>query len=319
MKSKKKQVYNLWKAVFGDSDTFMDLYFSRVYKDENAMTIERDGTVVSALQMLPYTMTFCGQEISVAYISGACTSPSEQGKGLMKQLLRESFDEMRRRNIDITALIPAEKWLFNYYRSMGYTEVFEYSLVVYTRNEYITPELSLQVEPLNKIPDATLYAYFDRKLRERQTSILHTYDDFVTIYKDLKTVDGTFFVAYNDEMQPVGLAHVTPPGKTNPENVFIKEFLYNNEQAKTQMLFEITKSFEVEKAVYRQPFSNHLVAYPYGMASVINKEKLIGLWLQAHPESSVTAEEMEAMDIRSLTAHLFDYANKTAYMSLMLD
>ncbi|MFR8355938.1 MAG: GNAT family N-acetyltransferase [Parabacteroides sp.] len=49
-------------------------------KEENTLVIEKDGQVVSALQMLPYTMTYYGTEISVAYISGACTLPSMRGK-----------------------------------------------------------------------------------------------------------------------------------------------------------------------------------------------------------------------------------------------
>ena len=39
------------------------LYFDRVYKDENAMTIEKDGKIVSALQIVPHTMTYLGTEI----------------------------------------------------------------------------------------------------------------------------------------------------------------------------------------------------------------------------------------------------------------
>ena len=67
---KKQQIVNLWRTCFGDSEAFISLYFDRVYKDENAMTIEKDGKIVSALQIVPYTMTYLGTEISVAYISG---------------------------------------------------------------------------------------------------------------------------------------------------------------------------------------------------------------------------------------------------------
>ena len=70
---KKQQIVNLWRTCFGDSEAFISLYFDRVYKDENAMTIEKDGKIVSALQIVPYTMTYLGTEISVAYISrGLC-------------------------------------------------------------------------------------------------------------------------------------------------------------------------------------------------------------------------------------------------------
>ena len=61
---KKQQIVNLWRTCFGDSEAFISLYFDRVYKDENAMTIEKDGKIVSALQIVPYTMTYLGTEIS---------------------------------------------------------------------------------------------------------------------------------------------------------------------------------------------------------------------------------------------------------------
>lgn len=42
---KKQQIVNLWRTCFGDSEAFISLYFDRVYKDENAMTIEKDGKI----------------------------------------------------------------------------------------------------------------------------------------------------------------------------------------------------------------------------------------------------------------------------------
>lgn len=321
MKTKKKQIINLWKIAFGDSDKFIRLYFDRVYRDENALVIEEEGKILSSLQMIPYTMTFCGENINVAYISGACTLPSEQGKGLMRQLLQNALEEMQRRNIALTALIPAEKWLFNYYRSQGYTEVFEFSLKVYTRHEYIEPEQNLSILPIDDNPGDEIYAFFDRKLRERTACILHTYDDLVTILKDLKISKGKCFVSYSiTDKRPVGIAFVLPPGKSStPESILIKEILFDNEKIRNHLLFGITKYFKVFKAVYRIPFCDSLITYPYGMARIIDTERLIHLWIKAHPESHIPITEMQQMDIKTLTSHLLNYPDKMAYMSLMLD
>jgi GNAT superfamily N-acetyltransferase len=321
VETKKEQVIGLWKDAFGDSDAFMHLYFDRVYRDENALVIEKEGKILSALQMLPYTMTFWGKEINVAYISGACTAPSEQGKGLMKQLLQEAFREMQRRRIALTALIPAEKWLFTYYRSQGYTEVFEYSLKVYTRQEYILPVKDLTVSPVEDNPDDGVYAFFDRKLRERPICMLHSKEGLSTILKDLELSGGKCFAAFAPGGRPVGIAFVLPPTEGRvPECVLIKEILFENEKARKRLLFDITKYYNVLKAVYRIPFyDGGSITYPYGMARVMDRERLIRIWMEAHPESPVSLSEMERMNVKALTAHLFDYPNKTAYMSLMLD
>jgi GNAT superfamily N-acetyltransferase len=322
VKKKKKQIRHLWKTAFGDSDDFIHLYFKQVYKDENALVIEQNGQIVSALQILPYTMTYCGEEIPVAYVSGACTLPAEQGKGLMKKLLLDSFDEMRRREIAVSALIPAEAWLFNYYRTQGYTEIFEYSLKVYTRSEYFVPQPDgMRVERRRK-PDAATYAYFGRKLRERPMGILHSYDDFAVIIKDLEVSDGQFFVASDAAGQPVGMAFVSAPdihAKAGESSVLIKEILYESEEVKRLLLYEITTRCRLLKAIYRIPFEPGLTAYPYAMAQVMDAGRLTALWAAAHPESAVSVAEMQAMPVQTLTRHLLGYADRRAYMSLMLD
>ncbi len=319
MKSKKKQIKDLWKIAFNDSDKFIRLYFKLVYKDENALVIDEDGRVVSALQMIPYTMTYYGEEISVAYISGACTLPSEQGKGLMTKLLHNAFEEMRRRNIAVTALIPAEKWLFDYYRKQGYTETFEYSMKVYTRHEYIEPERDLRVTQVED-PDPVVYSYFDRKLRERPAGILHSIEDFNVILEDFKLSKGRLFVAYNYLKEPVGISFVLPPDKCNtPKSVLVKEILYDDERVKKHLLYESTRKFKVPKAVYRIPFKDSLITYPFGMARAMDTDRLIKIWTKNHPDSKISTDKMRNMDIQTLTSHLFDYENKMAYMSLMLD
>ena len=53
---KKEQLVALWKTCFGDSDSFIRLFFDRVYRDENALTLERDGRLCCALHIVPYKM-----------------------------------------------------------------------------------------------------------------------------------------------------------------------------------------------------------------------------------------------------------------------
>ena len=121
MDNNKPQLIDLWR-----SEEFIKLFFDRVYKKENALFIEKDGKIVSALQMLPYVMTYYGTEISVSYIYGACTLPSERGQGFMRQLIQKAFEVMESRKVALTVIIPADPWLFDYYRDLGYTEAFDY-------------------------------------------------------------------------------------------------------------------------------------------------------------------------------------------------
>ena len=182
--------------------------FDRVYKDENAMTIEKDGKIVSALQIVPYTMTYLGTRSRWLYLR-VCTAP-EEGVGLMRQLLQETFEEMERREVAISALIPADPWLFDYYREQGYTEAFDYSV-----ETYIRPNTPVQLPKITVIqPEVPttdeLFAYFNRKLRERPSCILHSQDDFITILRDLQLDNGGMYTALDENEKVVGMAFALP-------------------------------------------------------------------------------------------------------------
>lgn len=319
----KQQIIDLWRLSFNDTEEFIRLYFDRVYKEENTLVIEKNGQVVSALQMLPYTMTYYGTEISVAYISGACTLPSMRGKGLMKQLLQNTFEEMKRRSVAVTALIPADPWLFDYYRKQGYTDAFDC-----TEDTYIRPETPVYAPEITVVPPKVpsideLYDYFNRKMRERTCCMLHTKEDYITILRDLELDKGRMLTALNEEGQTIGMAFVLPPDDTAglPEKkkyVYVKEFFYDDDRVASLLLQESTLQFNVDKAIYKTP-PVIPATRPFGMARVIDTERLIHHWLSTHKDSPLTEQNLKDMDIQTLTQIVMGYPNREAYMSLMLD
>ena len=73
----KEQVKALWKVCFDDSEEFVEMYFRLRYKTEVNVAIKSGDEVISALQMLPYPMTFGGETVQTSYISeakGSCAS-----------------------------------------------------------------------------------------------------------------------------------------------------------------------------------------------------------------------------------------------------
>ena len=128
----KEKVKALWQLCFDDSEEFVEMYFRLRYKNEINVTIESGDEVISALQMIPYPMTFCGNTVQTSYVSGACTHPDFRGNGVMRELLSQAFARMLRNGTHFSTLIPAEPWLFDYYARMGYAPVFRYSTREFT-------------------------------------------------------------------------------------------------------------------------------------------------------------------------------------------
>ena len=154
----------LWKRSFDDTDAFVLLFFTHVYRQENALYIEQGGRIVSALQMLPYTLQYYGMEIPVSYIYGACTHPEERGKGWMSTLIQKAFKVMAERHIALTVIIPAEKSLFEYYRRFGYTEAFDYATeTIFPLQTTIGEDTDITVASADASQQESLFHYFDRK------------------------------------------------------------------------------------------------------------------------------------------------------------
>lgn len=76
MRIMKREVMELWRVCFDDTEEFIQFYFDKKYKDENALVYwDEQGAAIAALQTPLYPMTFGVTQIVTGYISGACTHP----------------------------------------------------------------------------------------------------------------------------------------------------------------------------------------------------------------------------------------------------
>ena len=311
----KQQIIDLWRISFDDSEEFIHFYFENVFKEENTLVIENKGHVVSALQMLPYKMTFCGTEISIAYISGACTLPSERGKGWMKLLLHQAFKDMVKNNIAVTTLIPAESWLFNYYSQIGYSTVFDYSIKTHNRNIHYQKPDNIYITQIETAITEKIYLYFSQKEHERECSVLHSPKDFENIYQEWMLENGTLLTTYSDKKQINGLAFIQPD---SGKNIFIRELFADDPSIENYIIQAAIKINNVQQAIQRT-LADPIHSIPTGMARIIDTDLLIQLWLSTHHTNSLSFQDFKKMDTETLTQFLFNYSNKQAYMNLMLD
>lgn len=318
MKSRKEQVIDLWRTCFGDPELFIQLFFEQVYRDEYTLTLERDGRVISALQILPYTLCYYGEMIPIGYICGVSTLPEERGKGYMKQLMAQAESELKSRGLALATLIPAEPWLFDYYARMGYTTAFDYAWKCYERRETAdtSTDLFLQAE---KLPDAdvsALHTYLDRELRQRPICLLHTAADLQVNLIDFWQSGGGVFTLRDSAQQIAGMAFVLHEADTN--ELLIKEWLTEDESTARCFMQQLLRHFQAKRVLIKSPASTVADRHPFAMAHLIDPDTLCQAWLRHHP-GSTSMEELRAMPPQRLTQLLLDYPQQAAFMSLMLD
>lgn len=279
----KEQVKALWKLCFEDSEEFVEMYFKLRYKNEVNVAIQSGDEVISALQMLPYPMTFCGEMVQTSYISGACTHPDFRSKGVMRELLSQSFAQMLRNGIQFSTLIPAEPWLFDYYKRMGYATVFQYSVKEMTLPEFI-PSKEIAVNVVSK-PQDEVYSYLNKKLSERPCCIQHSAEDFQVIMADLPISGGNLFVAKQaNEIWGIAIIY-------KRENcIIINELLAEDKDTEYSLLFAIKQYTGCNHIIQLLPPDKELPQHSLGMARIINAKEVLQIYASAFPEDDMQLE-----------------------------
>ena len=279
----KEQVKALWKLCFEDSEEFVEMYFKLRYKNEVNVAIQSGDEVISALQMLPYPMTFCGETVQTSYISGACTHPDFRSKGVMRELLSQSFARMLRNGVQFSTLIPAEPWLFDYYKHMGYASVFQYSVKEMTLPEFI-PSKEITVNVVSE-PQDEVYSYLNKKLSERPCCIQHSAEDFQVIMADLPISRGNLFVARQaNEIRGVAIIY------KGENSIIINELPAEDKDTEYSLLFAIKQYTGCNHIIQLLPPDKELPQHSLGMARIINAKEVLQIYASAFPEDEMQLE-----------------------------
>lgn len=330
----KKQVIELWRTCFEDTEEFIRLYFERKYEDWTTVVFRKGKRIVAALQMLSYPMTCFGTQIETSYISGAATHPDFRNQGIMKKLLIEAFWRMNSRDIPVSILIPQEPWLFDFYRKMGYSSIFTFAWEHYT----FAPEKAeiFSEEP----PFDEAFAYFSQQMGMRPLCVQHPCGDFRTILDDLHLSGGRMICVRNEQGGINGMAFSLPAGNS----VRINDLLADTEIEKHVLLSEVARQWGVQAIDCKVP-SRDGTGMPGGMARIIQVQKILHTYASSDPEISFTLRLTDdcipensgyylvtdgmcikqqipgdrvdfTMDVQTLAQKLF---GQQAFISLMLD
>jgi predicted acetyltransferase len=113
----KDQLKEMWNRCFGDEDPFLSWYFNTLYLPENTLTACENGSPVSSLQFLPYTLSLRCLPVPVTNIYGVFTIPEARNRGIMHQLIPKALQEMREQGSLFALLLPVT---YEFYRKFGW-------------------------------------------------------------------------------------------------------------------------------------------------------------------------------------------------------
>ncbi|MBM6757191.1 GNAT family N-acetyltransferase [Bacteroides mediterraneensis] len=270
----KEQVKVLWKQCFHDSDEFIDFYFQRRYTDDLNSYAEADGRVIAALQRIPYSLTYEGMEIPVAYISGACTDPAYRNKGVMRQLLAKAHRRMFREGVMFSTLIPAEEWLKGYYARSGYANCFSQGKKLLTDSSLPVDNFSKLLRIVEIVPGSTLcsdaFLFFNHFQSSQEAYIQHDWEDFHIILTDLRLSGGSLWGAFQGDILK-GLCFCFPDG----DALKVTELISAEEQVAWALVKFLLSHYQVAQAECLGQEGE--IFYELGMARIIHVEAMLRL------------------------------------------
>ncbi|MCM1110972.1 MAG: GNAT family N-acetyltransferase [Clostridium sp.] len=290
MLSKKEEIKRLWRETFGDTRDYVEMYFDRVYRDDDAMTVTvgegNERRLVSSLLLQPYRMTFGSATpdgVGVSYIAGAATLRQARGKGYMSMLINDALRRSFVRGDMLCALIPAEDWLTGFYSRFGFRTVFYSDCMLYTAlHEF---EVGGEWVSFDDHFDPRIYDCFCRfESESREWTVCHDRRDFLNILDDMAMDRGAFAaVGPAGSALPTAMAWCVPD--SDGHSVTVTKVMGSDETSRRAALRELRRSFPGLPFKVLMTPAEHTSRFliPRGMGRVVSVMAALGPLASENP------------------------------------
>ena len=141
----KNRTRALWERIFAeDSERFLDYYYHIKTADNEILVLERDGEILSMLQLNPYRLQLGAAQVEAAYVIAVATDSRYRHQGMMARLLKRAMQDRRAKGQPFLFLMPAAEAI---YRPFGFRFIY--------RQQSITgvPGVPDDAEPLTPVED----------------------------------------------------------------------------------------------------------------------------------------------------------------------
>lgn len=110
------QLRLLWQEAFGDTDAFLDNFFTSGYSPDRCRAVTLEGQTAAAL----YWFDCVWEEKKLAYLYAVATAEAFRGRGLCRFLLEDTHKLLAQQGYAGAVLSPGSRSLFQMYEKLGY-------------------------------------------------------------------------------------------------------------------------------------------------------------------------------------------------------
>lgn len=112
------QLRQLWQLAFGDTDVFLDSFFSTAFSADRCRCIVEEDRIAAAL----YWFDCSVENQKAAYIYAVATHPDFRNRGLCRKLMADTHSVLVSRGYVCAVLVPQKESLRKMYAGMGYRD-----------------------------------------------------------------------------------------------------------------------------------------------------------------------------------------------------
>ncbi len=106
----------LWKEAFGDTDAFLDLFFSTGFSPARCRTVKEGDSLLGAL----YWFDCLWEGKRLAYLYAVATAKAFRGQGVCARLMADTHRHLQSLGFSGAVLVPGSNSLFKMYEHLGY-------------------------------------------------------------------------------------------------------------------------------------------------------------------------------------------------------
>ena len=174
-------------------------YFISSVPEENIVTFEMDGKLVSACYIVKKRALLFDCNIEVDYLSAVSTLSAYRGRGLVSNVIKPALCKMRNGNAVFAALYPFD---YNYYLRYGFVNASYCgkTLICGGKDYKIKKAEACDKNELKKI-----YDVFSEKF-----NFFEVYDEsfFESYIQELAIDDGAIYIAYDKKNKPFAFSAI---------------------------------------------------------------------------------------------------------------
>jgi predicted acetyltransferase len=243
-------IKKIWSYCFGDTEKFMDYYFSNRYFKEHNVVVEQDESIISSLQLAPYKINLNGKVYKTSYVVGVSTLPEARGKGFMKSMMDFTLEELYKRGEKVSILMPID---YRIYRRYGYEHCYDqiqYNIDVNDLRSFRTKgnfhkSNKDHMEALIDIAVEFQLDFNGNTVRDREY--------FENLFGEIQSDDGNFYIYENDGYKGYLVYSF------NGDTMFVRELFYKDiDSLKSMMGFIYNHNTQCKKVSISAPVGDKL-------------------------------------------------------------